>query len=143
MTTLCGYAIGVPEKVEEGVFTLKVTRCEYAFSKLYQQKAQAFAAAEAYPCIPPEEIKTCGAKWFLYAFNMRADSEEFKNVQLYYLWNQFTSSYLERHCRDMSTFDDRRPTGPAGVNDGVRWRYYLLLDEDRELIGYSKLSSAD
>lgn len=140
LTTLCGYAVGPPERVAEGVWRLEVTSCDYDFSALYQERAQSFAAAEMPAYIPPKELSTCGAEWFLYAFNMREDSGENKNTQLFYLWNQSASPYLEHHLRDIGTLGKRLPRGDQS---DPRYTYYYLFDENQTLIGYTRLSSRD
>lgn len=140
LTTLCGYAIGVPVKAGEGIWQLEMVRCDYDFSALYQRQAADFSAAEFPPYILAEDLETCGAKYFLYAFNMRSDAPQYQNTQLYFLWNQASSPYLERHLRDISTWSNRLPRGDR--ND-PQWCYYYLFDENRALIGYTKLSSGD
>lgn len=117
-----------------------MTRCDYDFSALYQRQPWDFSAAELPSHILAEDLETCGAKYFLYAFNMRSDAPQYQNAQLYFLWNQASSPYLERHLRDISTWNNRLPRGDR--ND-PRWQYYYLFDENRELIGYTKLSSGD
>ncbi len=137
-THLMGHAIGVPEEMGDGTWRLYLTLCDYDFAPLLEEQMTAYYASEQMSYIPPEEIDSCGADWFLYAYHMRADREMLGHCQMYHLWSQLNSPYLERHCREIETLESRRPRGDA---QNPRYVYYLLLDQDHELIGYTMLTS--
>lgn len=138
-THLMGYAVGVPEKVSEGVWRMHLTLCDYDFTELYQQQAAAYYASPKMPYIAPEDIDSSGVKWFLNAYRMRKDTEQIGHCQMYHLWSEVNSPYLERHCRDMGQFEDKKPRNEG---DGTRCTYYVLLDRNREVIGYTMLTSS-
>ena len=138
-TTLCGYSIGLPNEVSDGVWRLEVTLCDYDFTSLYERQAQAFAAAEPFPCLTPEQAETCGATWFIQGYNSRVYREDTRTQQLYFLWSQLTSPYAERCYRDIDRYAQRGPKGDAAE---PRWCHYLFLNADGEVIGYTMLTTA-
>lgn len=139
-TTLCAYFVGIPEKADNNLWEIEVTLCDHDISDLVRQKTVAFSSAETPRYIQPEEISTCGAKWFMYAFNMTTNTERTSQIQLFRLWNQYSSPYRDRYLNEMDYFVDRLPDGTSG---STAWRYFYLLDENRELIGYTIISTED
>lgn len=137
-THLFGYAIGAPEEMGNGVWRLHVTLCDYDFSSLMWEQIRTYYASEQVPYIPPADIDSCGATWFLSAYNFRKNNTTLGNCQMYHLLGQLNSPYLEFFCRDMEDFEDRAPKGNA---DDPRFMYYVLLDENHAPIGYTMLNS--
>lgn len=138
-THLMGHAIGVPEALGDGVWRLYLTLCDYDFTPLFEAQMAAYYASEEIPYLAPADVDGCGAAWFLYGYHIRKDDEALGHCQMYHLWNQLTSPYLERHSRDIEALERRLPRGDTQNPDYV---YYLLLDEAYELIGYTMLNSA-
>lgn len=137
-THLYGYAIGVPQDQGNGVWRLHVTLCDYDFGPLAEEQITAYYASEKMSYIAPEDMDGGGVEWFLNAYNMRKDDQTLGHIQMYHLWSQLNSPYLEKHSRDIATLDTRRPRGDA---QNPRYTYYLLLDKDYALIGYTMLNS--
>ena len=83
--------------------------------------------------IPPEEIENAGTVWFLSGYNtgkgpvLRED-----DAQIYHLWHALHASNLARQCREIQRLEEFLPS------EG-RWRCYLLLDADYDLLGYTML----
>jgi len=79
-------------------------------------------------------MEKSGATQFIYAYNMSNAGRESNNTQLYHLWNQEQSPYLGDHLRSMERWDNY---APSGSQDRQRWRFYLLFDENNDLLGYT------
>lgn len=137
-THLMGYSIGVPEEVSEGVWRLEVTLCDYDFTALFEEQMEAFYDSQQDTFanyISPSELDSCGAEWILVGYNTgRSPNLEEDDTQLYHLWSQLNSPWVEKHCRSIDRLQDRLPRGD-------RWRCFLLLDEDYQLLGYTYLNS--
>lgn len=135
-THLMGYFIGEPLHVAEGQWQLDVVSCDYDFTRLYEEQLAAFEAGweETFSVyIPPEDLEEAGAVWFISGYNtgkgpvLRED-----DAQLYHLWAMLNSPEPERQCRGIQRLEEFLP------NEG-RWRCYLLLDRDYNLLGYTML----
>ena len=135
-THLMGYFIGEPIQIEEGQWQINVVSCDYDFTELYEEQLAAFEAGwqdDFSIYIPPEELESSGAVWFLSGYNtgkgpvLRED-----DPQLYHLWALLHSPEPERQCREIELLAEFLPT------EG-RWRCYLLLDQDYHLLGYTML----
>jgi len=135
-TTLCGYYIGEPEASEDGSCTIEITLCDYDFSALYNECAEDFAASGVMelPCISPEAVSESGASYFYYGYNTSYLNEYGEKQQLYYIWTQMDSPYTDGYIRTMDRYEERLP---EGTEEDPRWRYFLLLDKNREPIGYT------
>lgn len=139
--TLCGYSAGNPEEVQDGVFRFVITLCEYDFTELYNECRAAYGDAEPPLYIPPEGLSESGAKWFLQNNINNPYSQTSIRQSHIRLLSQFSSPYLESFCRDMSTFEERAPTGGTARNP--RSTHYYLLDKDFNLLGYTALFSPE
>ena len=135
-THLMGYSIGEPIQVSEGQWQLDVVSCDYDFTELYEEQLAAFEGSweeDFSNYIPPEEIDDAGVVWFLNGYNtgkgpvLRED-----DAQIYHLWAMLHSPEPERHCYEIQRLEEFLP------NEG-RWRCYLLLDADYDLLGYTML----
>ena len=135
-THLMGYSIGEPIQVSEGQWQLDVVSCDYDFTELYEEQLAAFEGnweEDFSNYIPPEEIDDAGVVWFLNGYNtgkgpvLRED-----DAQIYHLWAMLHSPELERQCYEIQRLKEFLP------NEG-RWRCYLLLDADYDLLGYTML----
>lgn len=135
-THLIGYFIGEPIQVSEGQWQLDVVSCDYDFTQLYEDQLAAFEGSweeDFSNYIPPEEIESSGVVWFLNGYNtgkgpvLRED-----DAQIYHLWATLHSPEPERQCREIERLEEFLP------NEG-RWRCYLLLDADYDLLGYTML----
>ena len=135
-THLMGYFIGEPIQVSEGQWQLDVVSCDYDFTPLYEEQLAAFEGSweeDFSNYIPPEEIGSSGVVWFLSGYNtgkgpvLRED-----DAQIYHLWQALHSAGLARQCREIERLEEFLPS------EG-RWRCYLLLDADYDLLGYTML----
>lgn len=135
-THLMGYFIGEPVQIEDGKWQIDVVSCDYDFTELYEEQLAAFEGnweADFSTYIPPEQIEDSGAVWFLNGYNtgkgpvLRED-----DAQIYHLWALLHSPEPERQCREIERLEEFLP------NEG-RWRCYLLLDKDYNLLGYTML----
>lgn len=135
-THLMGYFIGEPVQIEDGKWQIDVVSCDYDFTELYEEQLAAFEGnweADFSTYIPPEQIEDSGAVWFLNGYNtgkgpvLRED-----DAQIYHLWALLHSQEPERQCREIERLEEFLP------NEG-RWRCYLLLDKDYNLLGYTML----
>ena len=137
-THLMGHAVGVPKKAGGGVWQLEVTLCDYDFTSLYEEQLAAFTAQleETFAhYIAPEDIADSGAKYFLTGYNTgRGPTLLPGDSQAYHLWAQYTSGYVKQHCREMDRLMNRLPRDD-------RWRCFLFLDEDYQLLGYTMMDS--
>ncbi len=135
---LMGHAVGAPEAAGDGQWQLEVTLCDYDFTALYEEQLSEFEAQRAETFanyIAPEDIQDSGAKYFLTGYNTgRGPTLLPGDAQTYHLWAQYTSPYVEKHCREMDRLQDRLPRDD-------RWRCFLFLDEDYQLLGYTMLDS--
>ena len=135
---LCGHAVGAPKEVENGVWQLEVTLCDYDFTELYEQQRAAFEAQRAETFsnyIAPEDIEDSGTAYFLEGYNTgRGPTLLPGDPQTYHLWAQYTSPYVTEHSRELDRLRDRLPRDD-------RWRAYLLLDRDHQLLGYTMMDS--
>ena len=135
-THLMGYFIGEPVQVEERKWRMDVVHCDYDFTELYEEQLAAFEGnweADFSTYIPPEEIESSGAVWFLSGYNtgkgpvLRED-----DAQIYHLWALLHSPEPERQCLEIQRLEEFLPM------EG-RWQCYLLLDKDYNLLGYTML----
>lgn len=137
-THLMGHAVGVPEKAGSGTWQLQVTLCDYDFTALYEEQMALFDAQrdETFAnYIAPEDIEDSGAKYFLTGYNTgRGPTLLPGDSQAYHLWAEYTSPYVEKHSREMDRLRDRLPRDD-------RWRCFLLLDGDHQLLGYTMMDS--
>lgn len=137
-THLMGHAVGVPKKAGGGVWQLEVTLCDYDFTSLYEEQLAAFTAQREETFahyIAPEDIADSGAKYFLTGYNTgRGPTLLPGDSQAYHLWAQYTSGYVKQHCREMDRLMNRLPRDD-------RWRCFLFLDEDYQLLGYTMMDS--
>lgn len=135
---LCGHAVGAPKEVENGVWQLEVTLCDYDFTELYEQQRAAFEAQRAETFsnyIAPEDITASGAAYFLRGYNTgRGPTLLPGDSQAYHLWAQYTSPYMVQHSRELDRLKNQLPRGD-------RWMAYLLLDRDHQLLGYTMMDS--
>ena len=138
-THLMGHSVGMPREVEDGVWRLEITLCDYEFTALYEEQRALFEEQwrETFDCyLSPEEMADAGAAWFLTGYNTGRGGRLMEgDAQIYHLWSQFVSPYREEQCRAMDQLNDRLPRGD-------RWRCFLLLDKDYELVGYTVLDSS-
>lgn len=135
-THLMGYFIGSPTSLGDGKWQMDVVNCDYDFTHLYEAELAAFEGNwedDFSTYISPEEIPSSGAVWFLNGYNtgqgpvLRKD-----DAQIYSLWHTLHSPELERQCQEMERLEEFLP------KEG-RWRCYLLLDQDYNLLGYTML----
>lgn len=137
-THLMGHAVGVPEKAGSGTWQLQVTLCDYDFTALYEEQMALFDAQrdETFAnYIAPEDIEDSGAEYFLTGYNTgRGPTLLPGDSQAYHLWAEYTSPYVEKHSREMDRLRDRLPRDD-------RWRCFLLLDGDHQLLGYTMMDS--
>ena len=135
-THLMGYFIGEPIQISEGTWQIDVVSCDYDFTDLYEEQLAAFEAGwreDFSTYIPPEEIESSGAVWFLSGYDtgkgpvLRED-----DAQIYHLWAMLHSPEPERQCREIERLEEFLPV------EG-RWRCYLLLNRDYKLLGYTML----
>ncbi|HIY20708.1 MAG TPA: zinc ribbon domain-containing protein [Candidatus Flavonifractor merdigallinarum] len=135
-THLMGYFIGSPTHLGDGRWQMDVVSCDYDFTQLYEEQRSAFEQSwqeDFSTYIPPEELESFGTVWFVSGYNtgqgpvLRED-----DAQLYYLWHTLHAPDLEQKCREIQRLEEFLP------NEG-RWRCYLFLDENYELLGYTML----
>lgn len=135
---LMGHAVGVPQESGDGQWQLEVTLCDYDFTVLYEQQLSDFEAQREETFanyIAPEDIEDSGAAYFLEGYNTgRGPTLLPGDAQTYHLWAQYTSPYVEQHSRGLDRLRDRLPRDD-------RWRAYLLLDEDYQLLGYTMMDT--
>lgn len=135
---LMGHAIGAPEAAGDGQWQLEVTLCDYDFTALYEEQLSEFEAQRQETFanyIAPEDIEDSGAAYFLEGYNTgRGPTLLPGDAQTYHLWAQYTSPYVEQHCREMDRLRDQLPRDD-------RWRCFLFLDEDYQLLGYTMMDS--
>lgn len=135
---LMGHTVGVPQEAGDGQWQLEVTLCDYDFTALYEQQLSDFEAQREETFanyIAPEDIEDSGAEFFLEGYNTgRGPTLLPGDAQAYHLWAQYTSPYVEQHSRGLDRLRDRLPRDD-------RWRAYLLLDEDHQLLGYTMMDS--
>lgn len=135
-THLMGYSIGPAANLGGGQWQLDVTLCDYDFTSLYLEQRAAFEDQWQdlfSTCIPPEELETSGAVWFLKGYNTgRGPVLRTDDPQLYRLWIQFHDPDMKRQCFEIERLEEFLP-------DEGRWMCYLLLDADYNLLGYTML----
>jgi len=136
-TTLCGYFIGKPESLGDGKWQMTFTLCDYDFEALYRQRAAAFAAAETdkYPYIAPDDVAGCGAAYFYFGYGSNGFYSGSTTEQMYYMWTQMTSPYAANYRKPIENLEKRLPTAEKPF-----WRYFLLLDENEEVLGFTLYS---
>ena len=132
---LVGYAIEAPRDAG-GVWELDVTLCDYDFGALVEEQIERFEAGRGEVFshrIQAEDIADSGAEYFLKGYNTgRGASLELDDPQAYHVWSQYTSEFRDQFAREMDRLE-------SGLPDLGRWRCLLLLDGDRELLGYTML----
>lgn len=135
-THLMGYFIGSPTSLGDGKWQMDVVHCDYDFTPLYEEELAAFEGSwedDFSTYIPPEEIPSSGAVWFLKGYNTgRGPVLREDDAQIYALWHTLHSPELERQCREIERLEESLPRED-------RWMCYLLLDQDYNLLGYTIL----
>ena len=136
LTRLVGYAINPPRDAGGGAWELDVTLCDYDFSQLVEEQIELFEAGrdEVFSRrIQAEDIADSGAEWFLFGYNTgRGATLELDDPQAYHIWSQCVSEHRDQFAREMDRLESSLP-------DLGRWRCFLLLDDDREPLGYVML----
>lgn len=135
---LTGYFVGQIEHYKDDTWVMKLTHCDYNLTELYEQEQAAFNADKERlyaTYISPENVGSSGAKYFLKGYNTgrSADPRE-DDCQMYHLWNELNSPYVDRYAREISRLS--RINISAG-----RYVCCLLLDKNYEYIGYTMLSN--
>ena len=137
-THLMGYFIGSPTHLGEGQWQLNITLCDYDFTGLYLKQLSAFEEGwqTAFPShIPPEELESSGAVWFLSGYSTgRGPVLRKDDAQVYHLWTVLHSPEIQRQCRGIQQLEEFLPS------EG-HWKCFLLLDADCRLLGYTLLDS--
>ena len=135
-THLMGYFTGSPTHLGDGRWQMDVVSCDYDFTQLYEKQLASFEGnweEDFSNYIPPEEIKSSGAAWFLSGYNTgRGPVLREDDAQVYHLWRTLHAPEMERRCREIQRLEEFLPS------EG-RWRCYLLLDADYDLLGYTML----
>ena len=135
---LMGHAVGVPQEAGDGQWQLEVTLCDYDFTALFEQQLSDFEAQreEIFAhYIAPENIIGSGAEYFLEGYNTgRGPTLLPGDAQGYHLWAQYSSPYVAEHSRSLDRLRDRLPRED-------RWRCFLFLDGDYQLLGYTMMDS--
>ena len=136
LTRLVGYAINPPRDAGGGAWELDVTLCDYDFGDLVEEETERFEAGrdEIFSHrIQAEDIADSGAEWFLFGYNTgRGATLELDDPQTYHIWSQCVSEHRDQFAREMDRLESSLP-------DLGRWRCFLLLDDDREPLGYVML----
>ena len=135
-THLMGYFIGSPTNLGGGKWQMDVVNCDYDFTHLYEAELAAFEGnweADFSTYIPPEEIESSGAVWFLNGYNTgRGPVLREDDPQTYALWHTLHGPEPGRQCREIQRLEEFLPRKD-------RWMCYLLLDQDYNLLGYTML----
>ena len=135
-THLMGYFIGSPTNLGGGKWQMDVVNCDYDFTHLYEAELAAFEGnweEDFSTYIPPEEIESSGAVWFLNGYNTgRGPVLREDDAQIYALWHTLHGPELARQCREIERLEESLPRKD-------RWMCYLLLDQDYNLLGYTML----
>ena len=135
-THLMGYFIGSPTSLGDGKWQMDVVHCDYDFTPLYEAELAAFEGSwedDFSTYIPPEEIPSSGAVWFLKGYNTgRGPVLREDDAQIYALWHTLHGPELARQCREIERLEESLPRED-------RWMCYLLLDQDYNLLGYTML----
>lgn len=138
-TVLCGYGVGYFESLGNGKWSFEFTRCDYDITPLFNAEKGAFDIdMKAIDSIPEEAVADCGAAYYIKGYNMHTNGEEWNRAQLYNIWsihNKDNTGYI----RDFSGFEE---DGPYETDDPV-WTYYLLLDSNKDIIGYTLRTTYD
>lgn len=133
---LIGYYVGSPVPYDEDTWYFPVRLCDYDLTDLCARESNAFSAGKAALLehyIAPEDAAGCGAVWYLQGFNTGRDPDMTRDdCQMYHLWQQLNSDDPSLYAREISRFSS------ATVNAG-RWKCFLLLDKNYDLIGYTVL----
>lgn len=139
---LCGYFVGQPEELGDGKWRMPITLCDYDFSVLYERQAAAFekAKTEDYPYIAHQDVESCGAKSFFFGYSTGYMWEETQTQQLYFIWAQMNSSAAEHYRKSMDQLEGRKPSSDSDEN---LWRYFVFLDDNDQVLGYTVFSSED
>lgn len=137
-THLMGHAVGVPKKAGRRMYGSWKSRCAtMTFTRSIEEQLAAFTAQREETFahyIAPEDIADSGAKYFLTGYNTgRGPTLLPGDSQAYHLWAQYTSGYVKQHCREMDRLMNRLPRDD-------RWRCFLFLDEDYQLLGYTMMT---
>lgn len=137
-TEICAYGVGYFENLGNGEWAFDMKSCNYDIGSLLREETRAFRSDQI-PEVGPETIFSDDVKYFIRGFNYSTNSEEYNNMQKYSLWSKFTSGngdyfisaeYLENYL-------------PEKMDDNPVWTYFLLLNEDYSLIGYSCYTTYD
>jgi len=135
---ICGYGVGYFEDLGNGEWAFDMKSCDYDIGSLLREETRAFQSDQI-PELGPEAIFDDDVKYFIRGINYGTNSEEYNNIQKYSLWSRYTSGcgdyfisaeYLENYL-------------PEKMDNNPIWTYFLLLNEDYSLIGYSCYTTYD
>jgi len=138
-TRLCGYFIGQAEDLGNGKWEIAINLCDYDFTDLYHSLKADFEAfgLENYPYLSAEEALSCGAAYFMSGYGNYSHRMGTQTEQMFYLWSQYTQGHQDSFIYTMDRMENQLPT-----KDSLFYRYFLLMDENREIIGYTLFGPA-
>jgi len=142
-TKLCGFFNGIPE-VRDGKVVLRITRCDYDFSELYAQQKEEFRGIDI-PYVAPEQITSSGAEFVMRGYHASTrtnmDNQLGRDRELYMMWRHLTAPISKTGGTQASDWYRLFPISTFSkllVNGNESYiRYFLLLDGERNLIGYT------
>ena len=89
--------------------------------------------------IAPEDVEDSGAVYYVEGYNTGQSSELREDeCQLYHLWSQMSSPFLERFARPIG----RMPHDVNKTREG-RWKGFILMNRNYEVIGYTMVYGGD
>ena len=139
---LTGYYFGKPEQYDEDTWLLKVTPCDYDLEELYERESKQYQEEKELLLanyIAPEDVEDSGAVYYVEGYNTGQSSELREDeCQLYHLWSQMSSPFLERFARPIG----RMPHDVNKTREG-RWKGFILMNRNYEVIGYTMVYGGD
>ena len=139
---LTGYYFGKPERYDEDTWLLKVTPCDYDLEEIYERELKQYQEEKEILLanyIAPEDVEDSGAVYYVEGYNTGRSSElQEDECQLYHLWSQMSSPYLERLARPIG-----RMAHDVNKTREGRWKGFILMDQNYEAIGYTVVYGGD
>ncbi|MBR5228307.1 MAG: hypothetical protein IKV96_00545 [Firmicutes bacterium] len=139
-TELTGYFVGYFTDEGDGKWGCDITECSYDIGPLVRSERELFQNfINSVEDIPETDVADSGAAYYIPGYNMGTNHSDYVLAYKCMLWSRYNRC-LEDYKKPISEFEADGPE--ANETDHV-WKYYLLIDENNNAIGYTMRTSYD
>ena len=139
-TELTGYFVGYFTDEGDGKWGCDITECSYDIGPLVRSERELFQNfINSVEDIPETDVADSGAAYYIPGYNMGTNHSDYVSAYKCMLWSRYNRC-LEDYKKPISEFE---ADGPEANETEHVWKYYLLIDENNNAIGYTMRTSYD